>query len=114
MRRPFAWKSSPTRRLHDNPPGRGGAIALHARLGKMALHPQYNITPRLAGFVCALFALLLAGCFVADDDDRNPIIPDASMAYPLQTGMMYECDKLGLQCRKVDITRQPWGYQMRG
>lgn len=69
--------------------------------------------PRLARVACAMFALLLTGCYVADDDDRNPIIPAASMAYPLQTGIMYECGELAIKCNKVDITRQTWGYQVR-
>lgn len=82
-------------------------------MGEMALHRKYNMSPRLAGAACALLALLLSGCFIAENDDRNPIIPAASMAFPLPTGMINECSTSGIACNKIAITRQSWGYQAR-
>ena len=61
-------------------------------------------------------ALLLSGCFVAENDAANPIIPDASLAYPLKVGAAKECSESadGQQCKRAQITRLPaGGYEFR-
>lgn len=62
----------------------------------------------------ATASLLLAGCFSADDDDANPIIPAASIAYPLKTGMARECNRQSGNCNRVELVRRPeGGYILR-
>ena len=58
-------------------------------------------------------ALMLSGCFVAENDDADPIIPAASLAYPLKTGAAEECEEGG-ECKRAEIARLPaGGYELR-
>ena len=43
--------------------------------------------------VCIAGSAMLAGCFYVEDDETDPIIPDASMAYPLNTGEVQLCEE---------------------
>lgn len=70
----------------------------------------------LAHTAAAACALLLSGCFVAEDDDANPIIPDASTAYPLKVGAAQECEERGEEsdCKRAEIVRLGrGGYELR-
>ena len=59
-------------------------------------------------------SLLLAGCFMADDDNANPIIPAASIAYPLKTGSATECGRIDNACNRVEFVRRAeGGYILR-
>lgn len=60
----------------------------------------------------ALCAMLLSGCFVAENDDADPIIPAASLAYPLKTGPARECQEGG-ECKRAEIVRLAGGYELR-
>lgn len=58
--------------------------------------------------------LLLAGCFMADNDDANPIIPAASLAYPLKTGAASECGRVDGECNRIEFVRRAeGGYILR-
>jgi hypothetical protein len=63
-----------------------------------------------AGLVAC--ALLLQGCFVAENDDADPIIPADSIAYPLKTGPARECQDGG-ECKRAEIVRLAGGYELR-
>ena len=59
-------------------------------------------------------ALTLGGCFTAENDEGNPIIPDAQLAYPLKPGDGRECAERsdGQDCSRATIARLPsGGYQ---
>lgn len=58
-------------------------------------------------------AVLLSGCFVAENDEADPVIPEASIAYPLKTGPAKECEAGG-KCKRAEIVRRPrGGYELR-
>ncbi len=64
--------------------------------------------------VASLFTAiaLLGGCFLAEDDASNPIIPDASLAYPLKIGEGRECEEQedgALSCERASFERLPEG-----
>lgn len=71
----------------------------------------------LAHTALAACALLLSGCFVAEDDDANPIIPVASEAYPLKVGAAKECEERGEDeesCKRAEIVRLGrGGYELQ-
>lgn len=67
---------------------------------------------KIAGRTGALAAgLLLSGCFLAEDDSANPIIPAASIAYPLPLGAARECEGTGAdqKCNRAELRRRPGG-----
>lgn len=37
--------------------------------------------------------MLLSGCFLAENDDADPIIPDAALTYPMPTGPARQCSE---------------------
>lgn len=66
--------------------------------------------------VLAACALSLSGCFVAENDDIDPIIPDATLAYPLKAGAAKECEERedDTVCKRVEISRlSGGGYELR-
>ena len=55
---------------------------------------------------------LLSGCFLADDDAANPIIPDGSLTYPIKFGDGRECEQKDdgdLSCERANFARLPDG-----
>lgn len=68
---------------------------------------------RLAMAGIAAPAVLLAGCFTADNDDANPIIPAASMAYPLKPGVWRDCNHKGESCERAELLRREGGGYIR-
>ena len=55
---------------------------------------SYAFLPRIRPFrygMVLLCASLLGGCFLADQDDSDPIIPEAALAYPMKTGPARQC-----------------------
>lgn len=64
-----------------------------------------------AGGLMAAIALL-GGCFLAEDDDANPIIPDNALAYPLKFGDGRECEEQEdgeLSCQRASFERLAGG-----
>lgn len=41
--------------------------------------------------LAAFASLLLGGCFLAENDESDPIIPDAALAYPMKVGPAKQC-----------------------
>lgn len=51
-----------------------------------------RISTRARAGVAALASLMLAGCFLAENDETDPIISADALAYPLELGKGQECE----------------------
>lgn len=62
--------------------------------------------------LAALASAMLGGCFLADNDEADPIVPDAVLAYPLKEGRAQQCkieDGKEPKCEKALIERREGG-----
>ena len=63
-------------------------------------------------FLAVIASTLLGGCFLADNDEADPIVPDAALAYPLKEGRAQQCkveDGKEPKCEKALIERREGG-----
>lgn len=78
------------------------------------MKPTAMVLRHLGAGMVVTANLLLAGCFMANNDDANPIIPAASIAYPLKTGAASECNRVSGECNRVEFVRRAeGGYILR-
>ncbi|MCB2051849.1 MAG: hypothetical protein KDE63_10510 [Novosphingobium sp.] len=70
-------------------------------------------TKRLRAIAFAWLATVaLGGCFLADNDEADPIVPDTALAYPLKEGRAQQCkveDDGQSKCEKAQIDRREDG-----
>lgn len=66
---------------------------------------------RISAFVVLASSSLLAGCFLAEDDEADPIIPAERLAYPLKMGGGQQCTYEGEdeKCERARFEKLPAG-----
>ena len=74
---------------------------------------KFAATARRTGAVILLLSTsLLGGCFIAEGDEADPIIPDATLAYPMKMGAGKECTETTDQdptCNRALFEKLPDG-----
>lgn len=73
---------------------------------------RFRIRPLFAAIALFGASSLLGGCFLAENDEADPLVPQASLAYPMAMGPGRECtlnDEGKPDCKRAEFARRAGG-----